>query len=102
MATLGGAQALDREEDLGSLEAGKLADIIIIDRHSPHMQPGYDIYAAIAFGAYPADVLTTIVNGAVIMDDRKILTVDLDAHEVEWRAVKAKVAAFSDTLDIHP
>ena len=102
MATLGGARALDREDELGSLEAGKLADIIIIDRSPPHMQPGYDIYASVAFGAYPADVLTTIVNGSIIMDDREILTVDMDSHMTEWNAVKAKVAEFAKTLDTRP
>ncbi|WP_281301551.1 MULTISPECIES: amidohydrolase [unclassified Iodidimonas] len=99
MATIGGARALNRGDDLGSIEAGKLADLIIIDRDAPNMQPGYDVYGAIAFGAYPGNVETTIVNGQVVMHDRIIETVDLAAHEAEWSEVKSRVEAFAKTLE---
>ncbi|GER08745.1 amidohydrolase [Iodidimonas muriae] len=99
MATIGGARALDKQEDIGSLEAGKRADLIIIDRDAPNMQPGYDVYAAIAFGAYPGNVLTTIVNGQRVMEDRTILTIDVESHDAEWNAVKDRVKAFAETLE---
>ncbi|MCG8441541.1 MAG: amidohydrolase, partial [Caulobacterales bacterium] len=95
MATLGGARALKREDELGSLEAGKLADIIIVETDSPNMQPNYDPYATLVFAAYPTNVVLTMVHGRVIMRDRTILTVDLEAHAAEWARVTDRVAGFA-------
>ncbi|MEL7028252.1 MAG: amidohydrolase family protein, partial [Pseudomonadota bacterium] len=99
MATLGGARALNRVEDLGSLEVGKLADLVLLDRHAPNMQPNYDPYATIAFSAYPANVRATVVNGAVIVHEGAVETVDRAVHQAEWDAVVAKVAGFAETLE---
>jgi len=68
MATIGGAKALDMADKIGSLEAGKLADIIIIETSSPNMQPNYDPYATLVFAAYPSNVVLTMVNGAVVAE----------------------------------
>ncbi len=78
MATLGAARAIHREADLGSLETGKLADIVIVDRHAPNMVPFYDAYTALVYSASAQNVRTTIINGRVVMLDRKLLTVDVD------------------------
>lgn len=102
MATRGGARALDLDDKIGSLEVGKLADMIILDLSAPNMQPNYDVYATIAHSAYAANVLTTIVNGALVVEDRKLVNVDLDAHQVEWEKVTARVEAFRETLDVEP
>ena len=69
MATIGGARALDMDDRIGSLEPGKLADLIIVDTDAAHMQPLHDPYAAVAFQAYPGDIHTTIVNGRVVARD---------------------------------
>ena len=99
MATMGGARALDMEDRLGSLEAGKKADIVLIDVHAANMQPVYDPYATIAFAAYPENVRTVIVDGRLVVQDRVLKHVDLDAHRREWRALTARVAKFAETLD---
>ncbi|WP_369309915.1 amidohydrolase [Providencia rettgeri] len=76
LATKGSAKVLHMEEKLGSLEAGKLADIIVIDTKSPNMVPMYSPYAALVYGANGANVRHTIVDGKVLMKDRKLLTAD--------------------------
>lgn len=77
MATMGGARALHMEDKIGSLEKGKLADIIIIDTKSLNMQPIYDPYSAIVYSMLPTDVKTTIINGKIIMENKKIKTYDV-------------------------
>ena len=76
MATMGSAKALHMEDKLGSLEAGKLADIIIVDTKSPNMVPMYSPYAALVYGANGANVRHTIVDGKILMEDRQLQTVN--------------------------
>ncbi len=76
MATLGGAAALGRREHLGSIEAGKLADIIIVSLAKARQQPVFDPVSQIVYASRGDDVETTIVNGRVLMRDRKVLTMD--------------------------
>lgn len=76
MATMGSARVLHMEDKLGSLEPGKLADLIVIDTKSPNMVPMYSPYAALVYGANGANVRHTIVDGNILMQDRKILTAD--------------------------
>ncbi|MGQ7949650.1 amidohydrolase, partial [Providencia huashanensis] len=74
MATMGSARALHMEDKLGSLEEGKLADIIVIDTKSPNMVPMYSPYAALVYGANGSNVRHTIVDGKLLMKDRQLLT----------------------------
>jgi len=76
MATSNGAKAYRMENQLGSLEIGKQADLIMIDTDQPHWQPMHDVYASIVYAMLPSDVETVIVNGRVIMKDRELLQVD--------------------------
>ncbi|RYE47538.1 MAG: amidohydrolase [Hyphomicrobiales bacterium] len=94
MATMGGAKALDKEAEIGSLEVGKKADIIIIDVDTPNMQPRFDPYYQVAVSAYPSNVLTTIVGGKFVMRDRVIQNVDMDQHYAEWAPIVQKVQDF--------
>jgi cytosine/adenosine deaminase-related metal-dependent hydrolase len=98
MATMGGARALDMEDEIGSLEAGKKADIVIVDVHAPNMQPNYDPYATLAFAAYPQNVRSTIVNGKVVVDDGVLTKVALGVHSKEWAALTRRVAEYAKTL----
>ena len=93
MATRGGARALHMEDRIGSLEAGKLADLIIVDHNATNMVPLYDVYAALVYAAGPKDVRTTIIHGRVIMQDRKILTVDTAEVTSQMRALASKIQA---------
>ncbi|MBU1206750.1 MAG: amidohydrolase family protein, partial [Proteobacteria bacterium] len=88
MATLGGAKVLGLDKEIGSLEVGKKADIIILDLNRPHLQPIYNIASHLVYSATGADVRDVIINGQLIMQDRQLLTLDeteilKKAHE--WR-----------------
>lgn len=76
MATLGGARALGLENEIGSLEAGKKADVILLDLCKPHLTPVYDLPTAIVHGASAADVDTVIIDGQVVMEGRQVKTLD--------------------------
>ena len=76
MATRGGAQALGLEAELGSIEPGKRADLILVDRDRPHLLPGDDPWSTIVYAARGSDVTTTIVDGTILVEDGKSLHMD--------------------------
>jgi len=78
MATIDGARVLGIGDITGSLEAGRKADIIIIDIRRPHLMPMYNVYSHLVYAANGSDVVTTIVNGQVLMQDRVLTTLDVD------------------------
>ncbi|UUZ65428.1 amidohydrolase family protein [Polaromonas sp. P1-6] len=76
MVTIDAARALSMEREIGSLEVGKKADIILVDLFKPHLMPlNMPVYRVTCF-ANAADVSTTIVNGRILMEDRQVLTVN--------------------------
>lgn len=95
MATLGGARCLGMEEEVGSLEPGKRADVIVIDTRQPHMTPMYNPVSTVVYCANGGDVETTIIDGQVVMLERRLLTVDEDA--LLRRAVDEGAAAIRRT-----
>jgi 5-methylthioadenosine/S-adenosylhomocysteine deaminase len=74
MATIDGARALGLEKQVGSLEIGKKADIILIDFEKPHLTPQHNLYANIVYSARGSDVDTVIVDGKILMEKRKVRT----------------------------
>jgi len=78
MATIGGARALNMGHRIGSLEVGKLADVIIVDKDAVNMIPMYDVYSALVYAATAANVTTTIIHGRIIMENREVRTVDVE------------------------
>jgi 5-methylthioadenosine/S-adenosylhomocysteine deaminase len=76
MATIDGARALHMEKEIGSLEAGKKADLILISLDEPNAVPMYEIYAQIAYSLKGSDVETVIIGGRVVMQSHLLLTVD--------------------------
>jgi len=93
MATIDGARALHLEKEIGSLEAGKKADLVLIGLDAPNAVPIYDYYAAIAYALKGSDVETVVVGGRVLMQDKKLLTVDERAAVAKAREFKMSVAA---------
>ena len=77
MTTINGAKALGLAERIGSLEVGKRADVIVVDTHKPHLTPMYNPYSHLVYAAKGSDVSHCIVNGKLLMEDRKLLTLDL-------------------------
>ena len=78
MATIGSARAIGLEKDIGSLEVGKQADIIIIDTFKPHLVPQYNPVSQIVYAAQGSDVRDVIVKGKVLLRNRKLLTIELE------------------------
>jgi 5-methylthioadenosine/S-adenosylhomocysteine deaminase len=78
MATIKSAKALGLEDDIGSLEPGKKADLIIIDLRKAHIIPVLDIMGAVVYSANGSDVNDVVIDGEMVMEDRKIKTVDED------------------------
>lgn len=78
MATIDGARVLGLENEIGSLEVGKRADIIVVDTDRPHMVPMYNPYSHMVYTATGSDVSTTIIDGKVVMQDRKLMTMDVE------------------------
>ncbi|MEJ8656524.1 MULTISPECIES: amidohydrolase [Streptomyces] len=77
-ATTQSARVAGLGERAGALAPGRRADLILVDLSGPHLRPLHDIAAALVFSARSADVLTTIVDGRVLMRDRRLLTLDVD------------------------
>ena len=86
MATIGGARVLGQQARIGSLEPGKRADVIIVGMSRPRQQPLFDPIAQVVYASRGDDVETTIVNGKVLMRDRKVLTLDESKVLSEARA----------------
>ncbi|MEZ4774111.1 MAG: amidohydrolase [Bacteroidia bacterium] len=76
MATIDGAKILGLDNKIGSLKAGKQADLIIVDLKEPHNQPQYDIFSLLVYSTDAADVETVIVDGKIVMENRQLLTID--------------------------
>jgi 5-methylthioadenosine/S-adenosylhomocysteine deaminase len=93
MATIEGARALHLEKEVGSLEAGKKADIILLSLDVPNAVPMYDVYGQLAYALKGSDVETVIIGGRVVMRDKKLLTVDEPAVITKAREFKNKIEA---------
>jgi 5-methylthioadenosine/S-adenosylhomocysteine deaminase len=76
MATINGARALQLDHMIGSIEVGKRADVIILDAESPSLTPNFDPHTTIATSVTRADVRHVLVDGNIVVRDRKCLTID--------------------------
>jgi 5-methylthioadenosine/S-adenosylhomocysteine deaminase len=85
LAGPGSAAVLGEAGHLGELFVGAAADLILVDLSGFHCQPLHDLAAALVYSARASDVRTTIVDGRVLMRDRKLLTIDRDALMVEFK-----------------
>jgi len=85
MATIGSASILGKENELGSIEIGKFADLIILSPASPHLIPHYHPYSALVYSAKSTDVETVIVHGKILMKKRELLTMDEEKTLAEAR-----------------
>ena len=76
MATMGGARVLGAENKIGSLEPGKKADLIVLDMNQPHLTPLYTIPSHMVYAARGADVVHSVINGNIVMQNRELKTLD--------------------------
>lgn len=89
LATRGGAHALGLEKEIGQIKEGMKADIILVDMRKPHLTPMHSVIANLVYSASAADVSETIVDGCLLMEDRKLLTID-EAEVLEKASEVAK------------
>jgi len=76
MATINGARAIMADDQVGSLQVGKRADIILVDTRKPHLTPVHDPVSAVVWAANGADVDTVLVDGRILMQGRRVMTLD--------------------------
>jgi 5-methylthioadenosine/S-adenosylhomocysteine deaminase len=85
MATIESARALGLQDLIGSIETGKKADIIIVDTNKPHLTPMYNPFSHLVYAARGNDVSHAVINGQLVMANRKLLTLDLEEVMMQAR-----------------
>jgi cytosine/adenosine deaminase-related metal-dependent hydrolase len=98
LATLNGARAIGREHELGSLEPGKLADLVLVDLAMPNTTPVLDPVSNVVFAAHPGNVDSVIIDGRVLMRGRTIQQLDERAILVEAQRTAERLARSQDLL----
>jgi 5-methylthioadenosine/S-adenosylhomocysteine deaminase len=91
MATIDGARALGLDRQIGSLEVGKKADLIVIDTRKPHLTPMYHPASHLVYAVGGSDVCATIVGGKVLMKDRRLLHLDLEKIMADARQIAGEI-----------
>jgi 5-methylthioadenosine/S-adenosylhomocysteine deaminase len=91
MATIRGARALHMSDKIGSIEVGKLADIAIVDLDSLHQTPMFNIYSHLVYATKATDVSTVIINGRVVMQNRRLLTLNENAIKIDANTYRRKI-----------
>lgn len=98
MATIGGARVLGMDNHIGSLEVGKKADMVIIETESVNMQPIYDYYGTIVYSANPSNVDTVIVDGKIVVRNKRIVSGDFREIRNEIIGLRHKIKTVAETL----
>ncbi|CAN5397425.1 hypothetical protein BH18ACI2_BH18ACI2_20250 [soil metagenome] len=92
LATIRGARALNLDREIGSLETGKRADLIVVDLDSLSQTPLYNIYSQLVYATKAGNVRTVVIEGRIVMRDRRLLTLDEEAIKREARIYRERVA----------
>lgn len=93
MATIGGARALHLDKQIGSLEVGKQADVVLIGTGATHSTPMYNVYSQLVYALNAHDVLTVVIAGKIVMEVRVMMTMDKPAILAKAHEFQRKVAA---------
>ena len=97
MGTINGAKVLGIDNITGSLEVGKRADLIIIDVNKPHLTPMYNPYSHLAYSANGSDVDTVIIDGKIILRERKFLNLDLEKVMLDIRNISNEIITYKNS-----
>lgn len=93
LATITGARALHLDKQIGSLEPGKKADLILVDTSAPHATPMYNVYSQLVYALKASDVRTVIIGGKIVMENRQMLTLNEPEILAKAREYQKQVAA---------
>ncbi|MDI6796277.1 MAG: amidohydrolase [Desulfatibacillaceae bacterium] len=85
LATINGARALGMESLIGSIEKGKLADIIVVDTAKPHLTPMYNPVSHLVYAARGSDVAHSVIHGRLVMENRQLLFLDVEKAMADVR-----------------
>lgn len=91
VATQGGATLLGAEKEIGMLAVGKKADVIMLDMDQPHLTPVYNPVSHLVYAAGGGDVIHSVINGQVVMQDRQIITLDEKAIIAKMKEIGERV-----------
>lgn len=91
MGTIGGARALHLENLIGSLETGKRADIVIVDFDNLNQTPFYNVYSSLVYATKADDVRSVIIDGKMVMRDRRLLTLDENVIKKDANLYRQKI-----------
>ncbi len=91
MATVWGAEVLGLDRDIGTIEVGKKADMIVIDLERPHLVPLYNPFSTLVYSASGADVRDVIINGKILMRDREFQTIDTDEIIAQVTSISERI-----------
>jgi 5-methylthioadenosine/S-adenosylhomocysteine deaminase len=97
LATIRGAHALHLENEIGSLEKGKRADLLIIDRDTLNQIPLYNVYSDLVYATKASDVETVIINGRIVMRNRRLLTLNETAVKNDARTFRDRIMKSLET-----
>lgn len=95
MATIGGAKALNKSDQIGSIEVGKKADIIIIDINNLEAQPMYDPYSHLVYSLTSEQIKDVIINGKIVMRDRQLTNIDENELIEKAKYYQKKILEFN-------
>jgi 5-methylthioadenosine/S-adenosylhomocysteine deaminase len=96
MATIRGARALHLEKEIGSIEAGKRADLAVVDLDDLNQTPFYNIYSDLVYATKAGDVRTVIIEGRIVMRDRRLLTLNEETIKADARRYRERIARSVD------
>jgi 5-methylthioadenosine/S-adenosylhomocysteine deaminase len=95
MATVNGARAIGWAEEIGSIEVGKAADLVLVDTGAPHLMPMYRPASHLVYAAKGGDVKDVMINGWFVVKDRKLLTIDVEDLMARVSARCRRIADFT-------
>lgn len=98
MGTIGGAKVLGMDKEIGSIEIGKKADLVLIETQSVNMQPIYDYYAAIVYSTNTSNVDTVVVDGRIVVKNKKLVSGDFKEIRKDLIDLKGKINEVAKTL----
>ena len=91
MATIRGARALHLDKEVGSIEKGKRADLVMVDLDALNQTPYYNIYSDLVYATKAGDVRTVIIEGRVVMRDRRLLTLNEETIKADARRYRERI-----------
>ena len=98
--TQGGARAVQQERDLGTLEVGKKADLLVIDTQRAYLVPAGRILSAVIHSGHPGDIESVMIDGQFVVRDHEVLTMDEDEIIREAHAVGRRI--WGEVLEAGP